>query len=293
MQTKPLHPLFAAEICGIDARPDLPDEDIGAIQRAIDEFAVLVFREQTLTVPEQIAFGRRFGPLEAATLQARSDNKHRTPYPEIVDVANLDENDRIQSIEDRRRVHMLGNRLWHTDSSFRPLRGSLSMLYGRTIPPCGGETEFADMRAAYDALPPDMKTQVDPLWIEHDRTFGRMLLGVNNFTPEELAAFPPVKHKLVQQHPTSGRTTLYLAAHAKDVVGWPIPDGRIFLRELLDFATEREFIYSHRWREGDLVIWDNRCTMHRARPFDESHPRNLTRITTSDVGYPERNLVPA
>lgn len=285
MQTQPLHPLFAVEITDVDTSTELDPRVIRDIERAIDTYAVVVFREQKLSVEEQIQFARCFGPLEGATLQARSDNKHRTPYPEIVDVANLDENNSIQGIEDRRRVYNLGNRLWHTDSSFRPLRGALSMLYGRTIPPSGGDTEFADMRAAYDALPADIRAQADSLWVEHDRTFGRIMLGVTDFTPEEIAAFPPVKHKLVQVHPTSGRTSLYLAVHAKDVVGWPVPDGRVFLRELMEAATEREFVYRHEWRVGDLVIWDNRCTMHRARPFDESHPRDLTRVTTSDVGY--------
>ena len=218
-------------------------------------------------------------------MRTRTDNRHRTAHAEVVDIANVDENDKIQSNDDRRRVYNLGNRLWHTDSSFRAVRGALSMLYARKIPPSGGDTEFADMRAAYDALSAELKRQADPLWIEHDRTFSRVMLGVTNHTPEEIAAFPPVKHRLVQNHPTSGRATLYLAAHARDVVGWPVPDGRIFLRELMEAATEREFVYRHPWRVGDLVIWDNRCTMHRARPFDESYARDLTRVTTSDVGY--------
>ncbi len=285
MKTTPLHPLFAAAVTGIDISKDLDSLAVRAIEKVIDEFAVVVFRDQSLTVEAQIAFARRFGPLEGATMRTRADNRHRTPHPEIVDIANVDENDNLQSSDDRRRVYNLGNRLWHTDSSFRAVRGALSMLYARRIPPSGGDTEFADMRAAYDALPPDIKRQADSLWIEHDRTFGRVMLGVTNHTPQEIAAFPPVRHKLVQVHPTSGRTTLYLAAHAKDVVDWPVPDGRIFLRELMEAATEREFVYRHQWRVGDLVIWDNRCTMHRARPFDESYPRDLTRVTTSDVGY--------
>jgi alpha-ketoglutarate-dependent 2,4-dichlorophenoxyacetate dioxygenase len=288
METRPLHPqfaTFAAEIVDVDISTELDPGLIRDIEKAIDTFAVVVFRDQNVSIEEQIRFGRRFGPLEGATLQARADNRHRTPYPEIVDIANLDERNNVQSVEDRRRVYNLGNRLWHTDSSFRALRGALSMLFARVIPPVGGETEFADLRAAYDALPADIKAQADPLWVEHDRTFGRAMLGVTNYTPEEIAAFPPVKHKLVQVHPTSGRTTLYLAAHAKDVVGWPVPDGRLFLRELMEAATEREFVYRHQWRVGDLVIWDNRCTMHRGRPFDEAYARDLTRVTTSDIGY--------
>lgn len=283
MNTRRLHPLFAAEILDVDTSADLDAGVIRAIEKAIDEFAVVVFRNQSLSVEDQIGFARRFGPLEGATMRARPDNKHRTPHSEVVDIANVDENDRIQGSDDRRRVYNLGNRLWHTDSSFRAVRGALSMLYARRIPPSGGDTEFADMRAAYDALPQDVKRQAEPLWVEHDRAHSRVMLGVTNHTPEELAAFPPVRHKLVQKHPTSGRTTLYLAAHARDVVGWPVPDGRIFLHELMEAATQREFVYRHRWRVGDLVIWDNRCTMHRARPFDESFARELTRVTTSDV----------
>ena len=283
MKTRALHPLFVGEILDVDTSSDLSQETVREIARAIDQFAVVVFRDQQLSVEGQVKFARYFGPLEVATMRTRSDNTHRTSHDEVVDIANVDENDRIQAANDRRRLYNIGNRLWHTDSSFREVRGALSMLYARRIPGNGGDTEFADMRAAYDALPPDVKRQADGLWIEHDRTHSRVLLGVTDHTPDEIAAFPPVRHKLVQVHPTSGRTTLYLGAHAKDVVDWPVPEGRIFLRELTEAATQREFVYRHKWRVGDLVIWDNRCTMHRACTFDGSQVRELTRVTTADV----------
>lgn len=285
MQLKALHPVFACEIQGVDISGDLDDLQIQQIAAAIDLYAVVVFRRQPLTVEQQIRFARRFGPVETSTLQARKDNKHRTPFPEIADIGNVDDGDRIQGTLHRMRIQNLGNRLWHTDSSYRPLRGALSMLYGRVVPPEGGDTQFADMRAAYDALPEKMKAQLEGLAADHDRYFGRGQLGITDFSPEEIAAYPPARHKLVQVHATSGRKTLYLASHAREVIGWTIPDGRVFLRELMEMATQREFVYAHRWQAGDLVIWDNRCTMHRASAFDESQRRELSRVTTSDVGY--------
>jgi alpha-ketoglutarate-dependent 2,4-dichlorophenoxyacetate dioxygenase len=281
----PLHQLFVAEIGGVDVGRPLDAATVGALNEAIDRYAVLVFHGQELDDERQMAFARQFGELELPR-SGRADVKRRL-RPEISDISNLDEENRLRGRDDPRRFDQLGNRLWHTDGSFRRVPAALSMLYAHRVPargPCGnGETEFADLRAAYDALPEATKAEIEDLVALHDIAWSRGQLGFNDLLFGEKNVLPPVPQRLVRTHPGSGRKTLYIAAHACAIVGWPVPDGRLLLRELIEHATVRDFVYRHEWRAGDLVIWDNRCTMHRGRAFDEREVRDLRRVTTRDV----------
>jgi len=186
---------------------------------------------------------------------------------------------KILAADDRRRMYNLGNRLWHSDSSFKPTPAKYSMLHARVIPPEGGETEFADMRAAWDALPERMQAEIRDLVCEHSLIFSREAIGFFDLTPEERDHFRPVRHRLVRRDPGTGRTSLFLSAHAGAIVGWTVPEARVFLRELTEHATQRQFVYRHVWRQGDLVMWDNRTTMHRARRFEPGEIRDVRRTT--------------
>jgi len=287
LELRQLHPLFAAEADGIGlARPiDAPVVD--EIWQAIDRYAVLVFRGQRLDDTQLRDFAARFGPLEIGRAAA-AGGRRRLKHPEIGDISNLDEDGRLRERDDRRRLDSLGNRLWHTDASYMPVPVVLGMLHAVAVPPAsalgGGETEFADMRAAYDALPENMREAIHGLIAEHDITWSRGQIGFTEFAPGEREKYPPSSQRLVRRHPGSGRKTVYLSAHASHIVGWPVADGRILLYDLNLHATRPEFVYSHRWRVGDVVIWDNRCTMHRGRPHDDSHPRDLRRATILDTG---------
>jgi alpha-ketoglutarate-dependent 2,4-dichlorophenoxyacetate dioxygenase len=284
LDIKQLHPLFVGEVSGVELSVPLPAATSAALDAAIDRYAVLVFHGQRLDDDAQLAFARRFGPIEPP--QAYSGAR-RLKHAEFADVSNLDADGRPRRPDDRRRMNALGNRLWHTDASFRRVPGALSMLYAHEIPapsPKGdGETEFADLRAAYDALSEAMKDQIGPLAAEHSIFHSRATIGFTDFTEDERAAMPPAPQRLVRVHPGSGRKTLYLASHASHITGWPVPEGMLLLRDLIEHATQLEFVYTHRWRKGDLVIWDNRCTMHRGRPFDETQRRDLRRVTTQDT----------
>jgi alpha-ketoglutarate-dependent 2,4-dichlorophenoxyacetate dioxygenase len=276
----PLHRHFAAEVSGLDLAA-LPPAAVAAIKEAIDRYAVLVFPRQTLDDHGLLAFGRRFGEIEPPR---NHRVVRRLQHAAIADISNLDAAGRLRLREDHRRLDALGNRLWHSDASFRPVPGALSMLLAHVVPPVGGETEFADLRAAYDALPATLKERIEGLSCEHSIFHSRGTLGVTDYTAAERAALPAVVHRLVRTHPSSQRKALYMGAHASHVVGWPMPEGRLLLRELMEHATQREFVYSHTWRVGDLVIWDNRCTLHRGRPYDDGvHARDLRRVTTQDA----------
>jgi len=280
-----LHPFFVGEISGVDVARPLDPETIAALWQAIDRHAVLVFHDQALDDERQLAFARQFGELELP--RSGVADVRRRLRPEISDISNLDAASQLRGRDDPRRFDQLGNRLWHTDGSFRRLPAALSMLYAHQVPgpsPIGnGETEFADMRAAYDALPQTTKDEIENLVALHDIAWSRAQLGFNELLFGEKQVLPPVPQRLVRRHPGSGRKTLYIAAHASEIVGLPLPDGRLLLRELMEHATRHEFVYRHDWRKGDLVIWDNRCTMHRGRHFDESKVRDLRRVTTRDV----------
>jgi len=284
LEIRQLHPLFVGEVGGLDLSGPLSSETIGEIAAAIDRYAVLVFHDQRLDDDTQLAFARRFGAIEPPQTYS---GVRRLKHAEFADVSNLGPDNRLRARDDRRRMGALGNRLWHTDASFRRVPGALSMLFAHVVPapgPAGaGETEFADLRAAYDALPEAAKQSIDGLVAEHSIFYSRGTIGFADFTEEERAAMPPVPQRVVRRHPGSRRKTLYLAAHASHILGRPVPEGRLLLRDLIEHATQPQFVYRHRWRTGDLVIWDNRCTMHRGRPFDETQPRDLRRVTTQDT----------
>jgi alpha-ketoglutarate-dependent 2,4-dichlorophenoxyacetate dioxygenase len=287
IETRPLHPFIGCEMTGIDLSRGVDAAAVDAIWAAIDRHAVLVFHDQRLTDAQLRDFAALFGPLEIGR-GALQGGRRRLAIPQIGDISNLDEDNRIRARNDRRRLDSLGNRLWHTDASYMPTPVVLGMLHAVAVPPAsalgGGETEFADMRAAYDALPDATKAEIDGLVAEHDIFWSRGQIGFTEFPPGEREKYPPSPQRLVRRHPGSGRKTLYLSAHASHIVGWPIADGRLLLLDLNTHATQPRFVYSHKWRVGDLVIWDNRCTMHRGRPHDESQPRDLRRATTLDVG---------
>jgi alpha-ketoglutarate-dependent 2,4-dichlorophenoxyacetate dioxygenase len=283
----PLHPHIGAEVSGVDTATPLDEEALGALWNAIDRYSVLVLKQQSITDAQLREFAIRFGELEVPRSSLQG-GRRRLDIQEIGDISNLDEDSNIRTRDDRRRLDMLGNRLWHTDASYMPVPVVLGMLFAVAVPPASplgaGETEFADMRAAYDALDDDMKVAIDGLVAEHDIFFSRGLIGFSEFSPGDREKYPPSRQRLVRRHPGSGRKTLYLSAHAERIVGWPVANGRLLLHDLNTHATQREFVYSHKWEKGDLVIWDNRCTMHRGRPHDETQPRDLRRATTLDLG---------
>ena len=277
-------PCFAGEVNGIDMTRPITDAEAAAIHAGMDEYAVLVFRDQHITAEQQLTFTRSLGELEHAIgTSLRKEEDHRLPTV-FADVSNLDKNNKPFEREDRRRLFAIGNRLWHSDSSFKETPAKYSLLYGITIPPTGGNTEFADMRAAYDTLDEETKQQCEGLICEHSQMYSRQQIGFTDFTDEERERFKPVLQTLVRTHPSTGRKSLYLSSHAGGIVGWPIPEARIFLRDLNEHATQRKFVYSHKWRVGDLVIWDNRRTMHRARPFPAHEPRDVRRTTLKGEG---------
>jgi len=287
IEIRPVNPRFVAEIGGIDLGKSIDRLTVDAVWEAIDRYAVLVFHDQRLDDTQLRDFAGNFGPLEIGRAAARG-GRRRLAHPEIGDISNLDEVGRLRQRDDRRRLDALGNRLWHTDASYMPVPVVLGMLHAVAVPPPsalgGGETEFADMRAAYDALPEAMKAEIDGLVAEHDVFWSRGQIGFTEFPRGEREQYPPSRQRLVRRHPGSKRKTLYLSAHASHIVGWPVPEGRLLLFDLNIHATRPGFVYSHKWRVGDLVIWDNRCTMHRGRPHDDAYPRDLRRATTLDVG---------
>jgi alpha-ketoglutarate-dependent 2,4-dichlorophenoxyacetate dioxygenase len=281
-----LHPLFVAEVSGVYLSQAVDAATVRAIWDAIDRYAVLVFHDQRLDDAQLRDFAAMFGELEIGRSAARG-GRRRLAIPQIGDISNLDEDNQVRALDDRRRLDSLGNRLWHTDASYMPVPVVLGMLHAVTVPPAsalgGGETEFADMRAAYDALPDATKAAIDGLIVQHDVFWSRGQIGFTEFPPGERENYPPSPQRLVRLHPGSKRKTLYLSAHASHVIGWPIADGRLLLLDLNAHATQPAFVYRHEWRVGDLVIWDNRCTMHRGRAHDETQPRDLRRATTLDV----------
>ena len=277
-------PCFAAEVTGIDLTKSLSAEDIGAIHAGMDRYAVLIFHEQDFNDEQQLAFTQSLGSIELAIVTSlRRPEEYRLP-PTFADVSNLDQDNKPFARDDRRRLFGIGNRLWHSDSSFKAVPAKYSLLHARVIPSKGGNTEFADMRAAYDALDQDSKELIDPLICEHSQMYSRAKLGFSDFTAEERERFKPVRQRLVRTHPSTGRKSLYLSSHAGTIVGWPEPEAKALLMDLTEAATQREFVYSHAWRVGDLVMWDNRATMHRARPFPHHEPRDVRRTTLMGEG---------
>jgi alpha-ketoglutarate-dependent 2,4-dichlorophenoxyacetate dioxygenase len=275
-------PDFVAEV-GDVALNRVSSEDLAAIREAFTKYAVLVFPDQEFDDESQLAFARHFGPLETTVFMARKGHNLRL-HQNMADVGNLDAENRILETNNRQRLYNLGNRLWHTDSSFKRLPAYCSMLHARSIPPIGGHTEFADMRAAYDALPDSTKQRIAGLVAEHSIMTSRGRLGFKDFDESERAAFAPVPQVLVRRLPDSGRMSLYIASHAGAIRGMPDDEARQLIDELTAHATQRQFVHAHRWREKDLVIWDNRCTMHRGMEFDDQrYKRDMRRATVSDV----------
>lgn len=274
---------FAAEVGDVDLSKPLSSDDLAAIRAAFDRYAVLVFPDQALSAGQHLDFARHFGPLETSIATHRKDARLRV-VAELADVSNLDENNQLWGEKSRQRMFQLGNRLWHSDSTFKHTPAYASLLYARSIPPVGGHTEFADMRAAYDALPQETKRRIDKLVCEHSIFNSRAKLGFANFSAEERAAMPPVPQVMVRTIPQTGRKCLYLASHAGRVIGMDDAQGRALIEELMAHATQRQFVYTHRWRVNDLVIWDNRQTLHRGTVFDDLRwKRDVQRGTVEDV----------
>ena len=275
-----IHPVFIGEVSGVDLRQPLSHDDVAAIEEGMDRYAVLVFHDQSITDEQQISFTRNFGEIENSAGGNVTKPHEKRLDPLMNDVSNLGEDNRPLQRDDRRRLFNLGNQLWHSDSSFRAVPAKYSLLSARTVAKKGGNTEFADMRAAYDALDDETKALVEDLVCEHSLLYSRGLLGFE-VTPEERASFRPVRQRLVRTHPITGRKSLYLASHAGTIVGWPMPEARALLRDLTEHATQPQFVYVHKWRQYDLVIWDNRQVMHRVRRFDESEIRDMRRTTVA------------
>jgi alpha-ketoglutarate-dependent 2,4-dichlorophenoxyacetate dioxygenase len=277
----PLHATIGGEVSGCDLTRPLARAEVAAIEAGMDRYAVLVFHEQRISDEQQIAFTRNFGEIENAAGGNITRAHEKRLRPQMNDVSNLDQEHKPLARDDRRRHFNLGNRLWHSDSSYRAIPAKYSLLSGRTVASWGGDTEFADMRAAYDALDARAKAEVEDLVCEHSLLTSRGALGFTEFTPEEVAMFKPVRQRLVRTHPVTGRKSLYLASHAGAIIGWPVPEARAFLRDLNEHATQIQFVFVHKWRPFDLVMWDNRQTMHRVRRFDESEVRDVRRTTVA------------
>ena len=283
----PLHPLFVAKIIGVDLRRQIDEATQRAIERAMDTHAVCVLPGQHLDDEELIAFSRLYGPLEVEPeighKAGSAGPRRRIAHTEIFDISNLNADGGIRSERDPRQSLLQITQLWHTDLSFRQGSAKWSMLHAKVIPPAGGDTEYADTRAAYDALTDAMKRRLEGLVAEHSAWHSTARRGGYVPTEEERRSYPPARHKLVRRHPGSGRNALYIGSHASHVVGMPVEEGQQLRTELIEFATQPQFVYRHKWQVGDLVIWDNRCTMHRATPFAAAnYVRDMRRTTIMD-----------
>ncbi len=280
---RPLHPLFAAEASSLDLRSTTARELLEEIRQGMHRFGVLVFRHQAFDDASQLAFAERFdGALHAKTGAAALAG-NRFGNEALADISNLDEHGELLPAGDRRRQYGIANRLWHTDASFVEPPGRYSLLSARALPPVDADTEFADLRAAYDDLAPALQATVDNLCAHHSIAYSRQVLGFE-FSPAEAAKLQGAIQPLVRINPTTGRRALYLASHASHIIDWPVPEGRLLLRDLIEHATQPKYVYRHRWQTGDLVIWDNLATMHRARPFDDQkYRRDLRRVTTLNL----------
>lgn len=276
-----IHPAFAGEVSGIDITEPISPDEVAAIEAGMDEYAVLVFRDQDITDEQQVTFSRNFGAIE----NARGGNVTKPADLRLAtgmnDVSNLGKDGKPLARDSRQRLFNLGNLLWHSDSSFRAIPAKYSLLSARTVNSKGGDTEFADMRAAYDALDEDTRREIEDLVCEHSLMYSRGSLGFTDYTDEEKEMFKPVRQRLVRTHPVTGRKSLYLSSHAGTILGRPTPEARILLRDLTEHATQPRFVYVHKWKLHDLVIWDNRQTMHRGRRYDETQPRDVRRTTVA------------
>ena len=273
---------FFGEVSGVDLRQPLTPQAAADIEAGMDKYAVLLFRGQDITDAQQMAFSLNFGERE----NPRGGNvvkphKSRLASTELNDVSNLDRDGKPLPRDSRAHLFNLGNCLWHSDSSFRPIPAKFSLLSARVVNPKGGNTEFADMRAAYDALDDETKAEIEDMICEHSLMYSRGSLGFLDYTDEEKEMFRPVRQRLVRTHPVHGRKSLYLSSHAGAILGMSVPEARVLLRDLTEHATQPEFVHVHKWTVHDLVIWDNRQTMHRVRRYDQSQPRDMRRATVA------------
>ena len=289
LSIRPLTPSgFAGEVSGIDLTRPLTRDQADAIDAGMDQYGVLVFHDQHFTDATQMAFSRNFGELEVSSgAEMSKARERRLPEMEMADISNLDATGKLRPPSDRTRLSALGNRLWHSDASFRAIPAKYSLLSARTVPGKGGNTEFADMRAAHDTLDPEMKAEIADLITEHSNAFSREQIGFTkaDYGTENQPLLRPVRHRLVRHDPRTGRKSLYLSAHIGGIVGWPVPEARMLVRDLTEHATQRRFVHAHAWRQWDLVIWDNRTTMHRARRYDDlTEVRDMRRTTIRGEG---------
>ena len=276
-----IHPHFVGEVSGIDLTRPLTPDQAREIEAGMDKYAVLVFHDQDITDEQQLAFALNFGEREKArggTIVRKDEYRLTTG---LNDVSNLGKDGKPLARDSRAHLFNLGNCLWHSDSSFRPIPAKFSLLSARVVNPKGGNTEFADMRAAYDALEDETKAEIEDLICEHSLMYSRGSLGFLDYSDEEKEMFKPVLQRLVRTHPAHGRKSLYLSSHAGKVVGMSVPEGRLLLRDLTEHATQPEFVYVHTWTLHDLVMWDNRQTVHRVRRYDQSQPRDMRRATVA------------
>ena len=290
LELTPLHPLFAAEARGIDIRQPLSPSEVKQINAAMNRYAVLVWRGQPLTGQQQIDFAKSFGPLDLG-LKKVFKRPERLEDERLIDISNVDAEGKVARRDSPKNLSNFANQLWHSDSSFQSPRAAYSMLHALVLPSWGGNTEFADLRAAYDALPERTRSEIEGLCAEHYALHTRILLGDEAYTDDQKKAIPPAVWPLAQTHPGSGRKLLFVGVHAREIIGWPVAEGRMFLSDLLEHATRREFVYTHEWQVGDLVMWDNRSTLHRGRRYDIGERRELRRTTIEDV--PEATLMAA
>ena len=278
---RPLTPHIAGEVSGIDISKPLSKDEVAAIEAGMDKHAVLVFHDQVLTDEQQMAFTRNFGAIE----DARGGNVTKPQDKRLVtgmnDVSNLGKDGKPLARDSRQRLFNIGNMLWHSDSSFRAIPAKYSLLSARVVNKKGGNTEFAHMGAAYEALDEEMKREIEDLVCEHSLMYSRGSLGFLDYSEEEKIMFKPVRQRLVRRHPVTGRKSLYLSSHAGAILGMPMPEARMLLNDLKEHATQPQFVYVHKWRLNDLVMWDNRQTMHRVRRYDESQPRDMRRTTVA------------
>jgi alpha-ketoglutarate-dependent 2,4-dichlorophenoxyacetate dioxygenase len=276
-----LTPGFVGEVSDLDITQPLTRTQASELEAGMDRLAVLVYHDQRFTDEQQRAFSLNFGPLEQTAGGNITKDTDRRLDPDMADVSNLGADHKPLARDDRRRLFNLGNQLWHSDSSFRAVPAKYSILSGRIVVEAGGNTEFADMRAAYDALDTATKAEIKDLVCEHSLIYSRGTLGFTELSEEERKMFTPVRQRLVRTHPVTGRKSLYLSSHIGTIVGWPMPEARALIRELTEHAVQPRFTYAHRWRQFDLVMWDNRSTMHRVRRFDETKVRDMRRTTVA------------
>lgn len=291
---RPLHPDFGAEASGLDLTQPLTPAQVQAVDEGMNTHGILLFRGQPLTPDQQMAFTMQFGPLDLGFKRVRNvpgqRPAHRFAYDEIADISNVEADGSVARRESRKIVGNIANQLWHADSSFQRPRAKYSMLHAVVLPSWGGNTEYVDLRNAWDRLEPAMQARLRPLVAEHFALHSRFLLGDTDYTPEQIAAIPPAKWPLVQRHSGSGREHLYIGAHARAIDGMTVAEARMLLADLLEHATHPDHVYRHAWQVGDLLIWDNRCTLHRGRAYDLAERRELRRTTTMDVESEHRFL---